>query len=27
LIELPEDLTKVEPGATVGFLSYAALVG
>ena len=26
LIELPEDLTKVEPGATVGFLSYAALV-
>lgn len=27
LIELPEDLTTVEPGATVGFLSYAALVG
>jgi molybdopterin molybdotransferase len=27
LIELPEDLTKVEPGATVGFLSYAALTG
>jgi molybdopterin molybdotransferase len=27
LIELPEELTKVEPGATVGFLSYAALVG
>jgi molybdopterin molybdotransferase len=27
LIELTEDLTTVEPGATVGFLSYAALVG
>ncbi len=27
LIELPEDATAVEPGATVGFLSYAALVG
>ncbi len=27
LIELPEDATSVEPGATVGFLSYAALVG
>ena len=27
LIELPEDVTTVEPGATVGFLSYAALVG
>ncbi len=26
LIELPEDTTTVEPGATVGFLSYAALV-
>jgi molybdopterin molybdotransferase len=26
LIELPEDATTVEPGATVGFLSYAALV-
>jgi len=25
LIELPEDLTTVAPGATVGFLSYAAL--
>src|SRR5262247_2823321 len=25
LIELPEDLTKVEPGATVGFLPYALL--
>lgn len=27
LAELPEDVTEVEPGATVGFLSYAALVG
>jgi molybdopterin molybdotransferase len=27
LIELPEDVTAVEPGTTVGFLSYAALVG
>ena len=27
LAELAEDVTKVEPGATVGFLSYAALVG
>jgi molybdopterin molybdotransferase len=27
LIELPETATKVEPGATVGFLSYAALTG
>src|SRR5262249_15016766 len=27
LIELLEDATTVEPGATVGFLSYAALVG
>ena len=27
LIELPEDVTTVAPGATVGFLSYAALVG
>jgi molybdopterin molybdotransferase len=25
LVELPEDVTRVEPGATVGFLSYAAL--
>jgi molybdopterin molybdotransferase len=25
VIELPEDSTKIEPGATVGFLSYAAL--
>jgi molybdopterin molybdotransferase len=27
LVELPEDTTSVEPGASVGFLSYAALVG
>jgi molybdopterin molybdotransferase len=27
LLELPEDVTAVEPGALVGFLSYAALVG
>jgi molybdopterin molybdotransferase len=27
LIELPEDVTTVVPGATVGFLSYAALTG
>ncbi|HEY8268260.1 MAG TPA: gephyrin-like molybdotransferase Glp [Xanthobacteraceae bacterium] len=27
LAELPEDVTEVEPGTTVGFLSYAALVG
>jgi molybdopterin molybdotransferase len=27
LIELLEDTTTVEPGASVGFLSYAALVG
>jgi molybdopterin molybdotransferase len=25
LVELPEDTTTIEPGATVGFLSYAAL--
>ena len=25
VIELSEDSTKIEPGATVGFLSYAAL--
>jgi hypothetical protein len=25
LVELPENTTTVEPGATVGFLSYAAL--
>jgi molybdopterin molybdotransferase len=27
LIELPDDLTQVEPGTRVGFLSYASLVG
>ena len=27
LVELGEDVTTVEPGATVGFLSYASLVG
>jgi molybdopterin molybdotransferase len=27
LAELEEDVTRIEPGATVGFLSYAALVG
>ncbi len=27
LAELNEDVTKVEPGSTVGFLSYASLVG
>ena len=27
LAELGEDVTKIEPGATVGFLSYASLVG
>jgi molybdopterin molybdotransferase len=27
LLELPEELTAIEPGARVGFLSYAALVG
>src|SRR5258707_676489 len=27
LVELPEDTTAVTPGATVGFLSYAALTG
>ena len=27
LVELPEETTAVEPGATVGFLSYAALAG
>jgi molybdopterin molybdotransferase len=25
LVELPEDVTEIEVGATVGFLSYAAL--
>jgi molybdopterin molybdotransferase len=27
LVELPESTTRVEPGASVGFLSYAALAG
>src|SRR5580704_4924613 len=27
LAELPEEITDVEPGATIGFLSYALLVG
>jgi molybdopterin molybdotransferase len=27
LAELTEDVTEVEPGSTVGFLSYAALIG
>jgi molybdopterin molybdotransferase len=27
LAELGEDVTKVEPGATIGFLSYASLLG
>jgi molybdopterin molybdotransferase len=27
LVELPEDVTKVEPGDAVGFLSYASLLG
>jgi molybdopterin molybdotransferase len=27
LVELSEDATAIEPGATVGFLSYAALAG
>jgi molybdopterin molybdotransferase len=27
LIELPEDTTAIEPGASVGFLSYATLTG
>jgi molybdopterin molybdotransferase len=27
LLELPEDMTAIEPGARVGFLSYAALIG
>jgi len=27
LAELSEDMTKVEPGSTIGFLSYASLVG
>jgi molybdopterin molybdotransferase len=27
LLELPEDVTAIEPGERVGFLSYAALIG
>ena len=27
LVELGEDVTEIEPGATVGFLSYASLIG
>ena len=27
LLEFPEDVTTIEPGARVGFLSYAALMG
>ena len=27
LAEFPEDTTTVEPGSTVGFLSYATLMG
>jgi len=27
LVELGEDETQIAPGATVGFLSYAALTG
>jgi molybdopterin molybdotransferase len=27
LVELPEEVTRVEPGTAVGFLSYAALAG
>jgi molybdopterin molybdotransferase len=27
LAELDDDTTKIEPGATVGFLSYASLIG
>jgi molybdopterin molybdotransferase len=27
LLEFPEDVTAIEPGARVGFLSYAALMG
>ncbi len=27
LAELPDDVTQIEPGAVVGFLSYASLVG
>jgi len=27
LLELPEDMTEIKPGARVGFLSYATLMG
>jgi molybdopterin molybdotransferase len=27
LLEFPEDVTAIEPGARVGFLSYASLIG
>ena len=27
LLEFPEDVTAIEPGARVGFLSYATLIG
>jgi molybdopterin molybdotransferase len=27
LVELPEDVTSIEPGASVGYLSYAAIMG
>jgi molybdopterin molybdotransferase len=27
LAELSEDVTTIEPGATIGFLSYASLLG
>ena len=27
LLEFPEDVTTIEPGARIGFLSYATLVG
>ncbi len=27
LLELPEEMTAIEPGARVGFLSYSALMG
>ena len=27
LLEFPEDVTAIEPGARIGFLSYAALIG
>ena len=27
LLEFPEDVTAIEPGERVGFLSYASLIG